>query len=394
MREREIDPLDLGIPRCDPSELRGGSPAENAAAIRAVFAGDDGGRRSAVLLNAAGAIAAAGHACDLREGVGLAREAIDSGAAGERLEELIAFSQARRRWHERRLDGAQQRAEAAACRRGSGNEIPRCARHAGPGGHRGGQAALAVGGRPAAGRGSRPPGRGIRAQESGRGLHLGGRTVRGVAGGSECGEIRCDPPAARERLLLRDRRARGVEPPGRGRRAPSPARPGRLTDARAAGHGGRAGARRARRGARRGRARSSRRPRRGDHRDQRPRPLDLRDRPPRPARAGRARSGRPGGRRRERHRLAGPGRRGRAGRRRRDPRRLHPHASARPRREARGARLAAAREGLRPHARGGRRRRRRGRRRPGRIHPGPRNASPRAAACSPSPRRCFPSWFT
>jgi anthranilate phosphoribosyltransferase len=94
VREREIDPLDLGIPRCDPSELRGGSPAENAAAIRAVFAGDDGGRRSAVVLNAAGAIAAAGHATDLREGVGLAREAIDSGAAGERLDELIAFSQA------------------------------------------------------------------------------------------------------------------------------------------------------------------------------------------------------------------------------------------------------------------------------------------------------------
>jgi anthranilate phosphoribosyltransferase len=94
VHQRVIDPLDLGIPRCHPRELRGGSPAENAAAIRAVFAGEDGGRRSAVLLNAAGAIAAAGHACDLREGVGLAREAIDSGAAGERLEELIAFSQA------------------------------------------------------------------------------------------------------------------------------------------------------------------------------------------------------------------------------------------------------------------------------------------------------------
>src|SRR3954466_6020758 len=77
VRQREIDPLDLGIPRCDPSELRGGSPAENAAAVRAVFAGEDGGRRSAVVLNAAGAIAAAGHAADLREGVGLAREAID-----------------------------------------------------------------------------------------------------------------------------------------------------------------------------------------------------------------------------------------------------------------------------------------------------------------------------
>jgi anthranilate phosphoribosyltransferase len=45
-----------------------------------------------VLLNAAGAIAAGGLAHDLAEGVGLAREAIDSGAAGERLEALIAFS--------------------------------------------------------------------------------------------------------------------------------------------------------------------------------------------------------------------------------------------------------------------------------------------------------------
>src|SRR4051794_20271741 len=94
VHEREIDPLELGVPRCDPDELRGGSPAENADAIRAIFAGENGGRRSAVLLNAAGAIAAAGHARDLAEGVGLAREAVDSGAAGERLEQLIAFTHA------------------------------------------------------------------------------------------------------------------------------------------------------------------------------------------------------------------------------------------------------------------------------------------------------------
>ena len=94
VREREIDPLELGVPRCDPDELRGGSPGENAAAIRAVFEGENGGRRSAVLLNAAGAIAAAGHAADLREGLGLAKDALDSGAAATRLEELIRFSQA------------------------------------------------------------------------------------------------------------------------------------------------------------------------------------------------------------------------------------------------------------------------------------------------------------
>jgi anthranilate phosphoribosyltransferase len=89
---REIDPLDLGVPRCDPDELRGGTPDENAAAIRAVFAGADGGRRQAILLNAAGAIAAGGHAEDLREGLELARDALDSGAAAARLDELVAFS--------------------------------------------------------------------------------------------------------------------------------------------------------------------------------------------------------------------------------------------------------------------------------------------------------------
>jgi anthranilate phosphoribosyltransferase len=93
VRRREIDPLDLGIDRCTPEELGGGDPADNAETIRRIFAGAEGGKRDAVLLNAAGAIAAGGLARDLGEGVGLAREAIDSGAAGERLEALIAFSQ-------------------------------------------------------------------------------------------------------------------------------------------------------------------------------------------------------------------------------------------------------------------------------------------------------------
>ena len=94
VRKREIDPEELGVPRCDPADLRGGSPDENADRIRAIFAGANGGARDAVLLNAAGAIAAAGHAKDLREGLGHAREAVDSGAAAQRLEELVAFTRA------------------------------------------------------------------------------------------------------------------------------------------------------------------------------------------------------------------------------------------------------------------------------------------------------------
>jgi anthranilate phosphoribosyltransferase len=89
---REIDPLDLGLPRCDPDELRGGGADENAQRIREVFHGGNGGRRSAILLNAAGAIAAGGHAADLKEGLAIAREALESGAAATRLDELIAFS--------------------------------------------------------------------------------------------------------------------------------------------------------------------------------------------------------------------------------------------------------------------------------------------------------------
>jgi anthranilate phosphoribosyltransferase len=93
VRERMIDPLELGVPRCDPAELVGGGPAENAARIRAIFEGaENAGAKSAILLNAAGAIAAGGHAADLREGLGYAREALESGAAATRLEQLVSFS--------------------------------------------------------------------------------------------------------------------------------------------------------------------------------------------------------------------------------------------------------------------------------------------------------------
>jgi anthranilate phosphoribosyltransferase len=94
VRSRTIDPADLGVERCAPEALRGGTPEENATAIRAVLGGEGGGHRDAVLLNAAGAIAAAGHAEDLAEGLAIARDAVDSGAAAKRLESLVAFTRA------------------------------------------------------------------------------------------------------------------------------------------------------------------------------------------------------------------------------------------------------------------------------------------------------------
>jgi anthranilate phosphoribosyltransferase len=94
VRERMIDPLELGVARCTPADLTGGAPQENAAAVRRVLDGEPGPHRDAVLLNAAGAIAAAGHAGDLGEGLAIATEAVDSGAAADRLDRLVAFSRA------------------------------------------------------------------------------------------------------------------------------------------------------------------------------------------------------------------------------------------------------------------------------------------------------------
>ena len=93
IRQQTIDPLELGIDRCDPGELAGGTAEENAVIGREVLSGAPGARRNAVLLNAGGAIAASGHAANLREGIALAAEAIDSGRAAERLDDLVRFSQ-------------------------------------------------------------------------------------------------------------------------------------------------------------------------------------------------------------------------------------------------------------------------------------------------------------
>jgi anthranilate phosphoribosyltransferase len=90
--ETELDPRTLGFYPTDPSALRGGSAEDNANAIRSVLAGEPGVRRDAVILNAAAALVAAGVAEDLGDGLGVAAEAIDSGVAAARLEELRRFS--------------------------------------------------------------------------------------------------------------------------------------------------------------------------------------------------------------------------------------------------------------------------------------------------------------
>ena len=92
VRQGRIDPRELGLSLAPREEITGGVPATNAAIARGVLSGATGGTRTAVLLNAGAACYVAGLARDTREGIGLAADAIDRGAAGEVLQRFIAAS--------------------------------------------------------------------------------------------------------------------------------------------------------------------------------------------------------------------------------------------------------------------------------------------------------------
>lgn len=88
---RRVTPADAGLPTHPISAIRGGDPAHNAAALRALLLGEPGPYRDAVLLNAAAALVVAGAAEDLREGVEEAAETIDKGLANALLNCWIAY---------------------------------------------------------------------------------------------------------------------------------------------------------------------------------------------------------------------------------------------------------------------------------------------------------------
>ena len=92
--EFEIHPEDAGLPVHPFEDVIGGTPAENAAAFRALLEGVKGAYRDAVVLNAAAALVIAGKAGSLKDGAALARDAIDSGAAKTALTRLAAISPA------------------------------------------------------------------------------------------------------------------------------------------------------------------------------------------------------------------------------------------------------------------------------------------------------------
>jgi anthranilate phosphoribosyltransferase len=94
IREFTIHPEDAGLAPQPLAAVLGGMPADNARALRGLLAGEPSAYRDAVLLNAAAALVVAEKATDLRAGVALAAESLDSGAARRRAELLAAVTNA------------------------------------------------------------------------------------------------------------------------------------------------------------------------------------------------------------------------------------------------------------------------------------------------------------
>jgi anthranilate phosphoribosyltransferase len=88
----EVTPEEFGLERATLDDISGGDATSNAIMIREILAGKKSARRDVVLLNAAAALVAAGRADHLRDAVPLAVNALDSGAALDRLQALIAFA--------------------------------------------------------------------------------------------------------------------------------------------------------------------------------------------------------------------------------------------------------------------------------------------------------------
>jgi anthranilate phosphoribosyltransferase len=91
----EITPEDFGMERCALEKIKTGTPESNAETIRGVFGktiNDE--RKNAIVLNSAGALVIGEKAADFNEGIRLAQELIESGAAARKLRELQEASHA------------------------------------------------------------------------------------------------------------------------------------------------------------------------------------------------------------------------------------------------------------------------------------------------------------
>jgi anthranilate phosphoribosyltransferase len=95
VRTYRVSPEQFGLPRAHLEDLKGGTARENAEMIRGVLSGSQGPKRNVVVLNAAFALAAGGIAETPGKGISLAEKSIDSGAALEKLQLLIAKTKAK-----------------------------------------------------------------------------------------------------------------------------------------------------------------------------------------------------------------------------------------------------------------------------------------------------------
>lgn len=94
VRKGGWSPQDFGVDPAGPEDLLGGSPDENAEIIRSILNGESGPKRDVVLVNAAAALVVAQKAPDVKVAMELAQDALQSGAAKRKLEELVAFTTA------------------------------------------------------------------------------------------------------------------------------------------------------------------------------------------------------------------------------------------------------------------------------------------------------------
>jgi len=92
IRTFEVTPEEAGLSRVNGDALKGGDPDANAVALQSVLGGKPSAYRDVALLNAAAALIVAGRAKTLKDGVAIAAESLDSGAAAARLKHLIAVS--------------------------------------------------------------------------------------------------------------------------------------------------------------------------------------------------------------------------------------------------------------------------------------------------------------
>jgi anthranilate phosphoribosyltransferase len=94
VRSYEVTPEEFGIQRSSLDAISGGDAPTNAGMIRDILRGKKSARRDVVLLNAAATLVAAGQVDRIAEGVPIAAKSLDSGAAADKLEALVRFTNA------------------------------------------------------------------------------------------------------------------------------------------------------------------------------------------------------------------------------------------------------------------------------------------------------------